>query len=54
MGGGGAWTDCRFKGRDLAKKRGSGVLESGGDTPVHSMVIYKVSSRIRKLSLCKK
>ena len=43
-GEGGAWTVCRFKGGGLAKKRRSGVFESGGDTPVHTMVIYKVSS----------
>ena len=29
-GGGGAWTVCRFKGGDLARKRGVVFLRGGG------------------------
>ena len=33
-----------MKNQYRGRKRGSGVFESGGDTPVRTMVIYKVSS----------
>ena len=33
-----------MKNQYRGRKRRRGVCESGGDTPVHTMVIYKVSS----------